>query len=155
MHEMDERVEGAFITPMDREDILTLAHRLDDVIDLIDGTAWRVSMFHLGGPAPEPARRMADVLRNSTAELAQAVRDLRRGKSLAMHLRSVKQLEEEGDALYHDAVAALFAGGQNPLDVIKLKELYDRLEEATDECQHTAELVQSVALKYGGFVRGG
>jgi uncharacterized protein len=72
-----------------------------------------------------------------------------------MHLRSVKQLEEESDALYHDAVAALFAGGQNALEIIKWKELYDRLEEATDECQHAAEVVQSVALKYGGFVRGG
>ena len=155
VHEVDERVEGAFVTPMDREDIHALAHRLDDVIDMIDGTAWRVTMFKLGAPAPEPARRMADVLRNSTEELAEAVRDLRKGRSLAMRLRSVKQLEEESDALYHDAVAALFKGGHDAMHVIKWKELYDRLEETTDACKHTAELVQSVALKYGGFVRGG
>jgi uncharacterized protein len=155
MHELDERLEGAFITPMDREDIHTLAYRLDNVIDIIDGTARRVVLFHIDGPVPGHARQLAEVVARAGARLAESVRDIRKEKALSMHLRSVKQLEEEGDALYHDGVAALFAGGQDPLDVIKWKELYDRLEEAVDECEHTAQVVQSVALKYGGFTRGG
>lgn len=155
VHELDERVGRAVVTPMDREDIHTLAHRLDDVIDLIDGTARRVGLFHVSGEVPVHARRLTEVLARSAEQLAEAVRDIRKGKTLSMHLRSVKQLEEEGDALYHDGVGELFAGGRDPLDIIKWKELYDRLEEATDECEHTAQLVQSIALKYGGFVRGG
>jgi predicted phosphate transport protein (TIGR00153 family) len=153
--EVEERLEGAFVTPMDREDIDILAHRLDDVIDRVDGTARRLVMFHVGGEVPEHARRLAEVLARAAEQLGEAVRDIRKGKSLSMHLRSVKLLEEEGDAIYHEAVAGLFAGGQDPLDIIKWKEVYDRLEEATDRCQHTAQLVQSVALKYSGFVRGG
>lgn len=155
VREVDERVEGAFMTPMDREDIHALAYRLADVIDLIDGTARRVVMFHVEGGVPEQARRLAEVVARSGEQLAEAVRDIRKDKALAMHLRSVKQLEEEGDALYHDGVAALFADGHEPLEVIKWKELYDRLEEAVDECQHTAQVVEGVALKYGGFARGG
>ena len=154
VHEVDERLEGALVTPMDREDIHALTYRLDNVIDSIDGTAHRALLFHLEG-VPEDARRLADVLRNSTQQLAEAVRDIQKPKSLALHLRSVKHLEEESDALYHDAVAALFAGSHDALDVIKWKELYDRLEHATDECEHTAQVVQSIALKYGGFTRGG
>jgi predicted phosphate transport protein (TIGR00153 family) len=151
MDEVDDRLDRAFITPIDREDIHTLAYRLDNVIDLIDGTARRVVMFHISGTAPEHARRLAEVVARSAGRLAEAVRDIRKEKALSMHLQSVKQLEEEGDALYHDGVAMLFDGRHDPLDVIKWKELYDRLEEATDECQHTAQLVHSVALKYGGF----
>jgi uncharacterized protein len=155
MHELDDRLDRAFITPIDREDIHTLAYRLDNVIDIIDGTARRVILFHIEGAAPDHARRLAEVVARSGEQLAEAVRDIRKEKALSMHLKVVKQLEEDGDALYHDGVAVLFDGGHDPLDVIKWKDLYDRLEEATDECQHTAQMVQSVALKYGGFKRGG
>jgi uncharacterized protein len=155
MHEVDERLDGAFITPMDREDIHTLAYRLDNVIDLIHSTARRVVLFHISGAVPEHARRLAEVVAKASERLAEAVRDIQKHKLLAIHLQAVKQLEEEGDTLYHDGVAALFAGGQDPLDVIKWKELYDGLEGATDACQHTAQVLQAVALKYGGFARGG
>jgi uncharacterized protein len=155
MRDIDERLERAFITPMDREDIDSLAYRLDSVIDRIDGTARRVVLFHVEGAVPKHAQRLAEVVARSGERLGEAVRDIRKEKALSMHLRSIKQLEEEGDALYHDGVAELFAGGHDPLDIIKWKELYDRLEATTDECQHTAQVVHSVALKYSGFTGPG
>ena len=155
MSELDEHLGGAIVTPMDIEDIHALGSRIDGVLDLIDGTARRVLWFHIDAIAPEHARRLADVVAKSTELLAEAVGAIQKGKALSMHVRSVRQLEEEGDALYHDGIAELFGGRYDPLDVIKWKELYDRLEDTTDECQHVAQLVQRLAFKYGGAGGGG
>ena len=150
MADVDEQLARALVTPMDVEDIHALANRIDGVIDLIDGTARRVLLFHIVGAAPEHARRLAAIVATSGGILAEAVGSIRRPKALSMHVRSVRQLEEEGDALYHDGVAALFDRRHDPLDVIKWKELYGRLEDTTDECQHVVQLVQRISYKYGG-----
>ena len=150
MTRVDEQLARALVTPMDVEDIHALANRIDGVIDLIYGTARRVILFHIVGAAPEHARRLAAIVATSGGILAEAVGSIRRPKALSMHVRSVRQLEEEGDALYHDGVAALFDRRHDPLDVIKWKELYDRLEDTTDECQHVVQLVQRLSYKYGG-----
>ena len=153
MTDVDEHLARALVTPMDVEDIHTLANRIDGVIDLIDGTARRVLLFHVDGVTPEHARRLAVIVATSGGILAEAVGAIRKEKALSMHVRSVRQLEEEGDALYHDGVAALFDQRHDPIDVIKWKELYDRLEDTTDECQHVVQLVQRLAYKYSGAGR--
>ena len=150
MTDVDEHLARALVTPMDVEDIHALANRIDGVIDLIDGTARRALLFRIVGPAPEHARRLAIIVATSGGILAEAVGAIRKAKALSMHVRSVRQLEEEGDALYHDGVAALFSRGRDPLDVIKWKELYDRLEDICDECQHVVQLAQRISYKYGG-----
>lgn len=150
MAEVDGQLEDALITPMDPDDIHTLANRLDAVIDMIDGTARRVRWLHVDGAAPEHARRLADVVARSGEALAEAVRAIQQKRALTMHVHTVRLLEEEADSLYHDGIAILFDRRRDPLEVIKWKELYDRLEDTTDECQHTAQMVQRLAIKYGG-----
>ena len=145
---VNQRIDKSFITPIDREDIHMLATRLDDVIDLIDGTARRFEMLHISevASAGATARRRA---------LSRGDRDpgggpeMRKPPAVNQHVALIKQLEEEGDAIYHEAMGALFAGNPNPLDVLKWKEVYDTLEGAIDSCMGVAQVLQSISLKNG------
>jgi predicted phosphate transport protein (TIGR00153 family) len=145
-HDVIVRINRSFITPFDREDIHELASRLDDVIDLIDGTARRAVMFRITQPR-EPARQMADVIVRATASLEQAVVSIKKPKIVMEKGTEVKALEEEGDAIYHAAVGALFDDGESPIEVMKWKELYDTLERTLDHCEDVANVLESIALK--------
>src|SRR5437773_11216932 len=143
---VNQRIDKSFITPIDREDIHLLAVRLDDVIDLLDGAARRFEMLHLTDVSP-PARRLADVLLRAADEIQAAVKTMRKPALVNQHVVAIKQLEEEGDAIYHEAVGALFAGSPDPLEVIKWKEMYDTLERAIDSCMGVAQVLQSISIK--------
>jgi hypothetical protein len=153
-HEADEltreiisRIDQTFVTPIDREDIHLLTTNLDDVIDLLDGAARRTEMYHLKD-SREPAIRMCDVLVNSADHIYKGVRLVRKAKLVAEHARSVKLLEEEGDAIYREAMQELFAGSPDPMEVIKWKDVYDKLEDAIDRCEDVANVLESIALKH-------
>ena len=140
------RIDKSFITPIDREDIHLLASRLDDVIDRLDGTARRVVMLHIN-ESRVPAQQMAHVLLRAAEHIGKSVQAIKRPSEVATQTALIKQLEEEGDALYHDAVGALFAGTPNPLEVIRWKEIYESLEQGIDQCMGVALAVQSISLK--------
>ena len=148
MREVKLRIDRSIVTPLDREDIHLLAGRLDNVIDLLDGTARRVQMFHVRQMRPEAAR-LADVLRRAAARIESAVDHLKKPKLMLEHTGQLKALEEEGDAIYFEAVHALFANAADPLEVIKWKELFDKLEDAIDECDHVSHVLESIAIKNG------
>ena len=143
---LNQRIDKSFITPIDREDIHTLASRLDDVIDLLDGTARRFAMLHITEVRP-PAKHLTNVLCRAAGEIQAAVAGMRKPRLVNEHVALIKHLEEEGDAIYHEAVGALFAGSPDPLDVIKWKEMYDTLERAIDSCMGVAQVLQSISLK--------
>jgi predicted phosphate transport protein (TIGR00153 family) len=148
-HEVVTRLDRVFITPLDREDIHLLASRLDDVMDLIDGTAHRVQMYH-AGEAPQGAVLLADVVLRGTQELLVAVRSLEKNKdhSVLEACARVKRLEEEGDSLYHEWVARLFDGSPDPLMVIKWKEIYDTLEKTLDHMEDAGNVLESISIKH-------
>jgi hypothetical protein len=149
VHEVNKRIDTSFVTPLDREDIHLLAKRLDNVVDLIDGTARRAAMFRVSETRPA-ALALTEVLVRAGQIIEQQVGDIKRAAAVAAHGRRIKQLEEEGDALYHEAVGALFdadGGRPDPLEVLKWKELYDKLEEAMDECEDVSNTLESIALK--------
>jgi len=143
---INQRIDKSFITPIDREDIHTLASRLDDVIDLLDGTSRRFEMLHITEVLPR-AKQLTNVLCRAANEIEVAVAEMRKPPLVNQHVALIKHLEEEGDAIYHEAVGALFAGTPNPLDVIKWKEMYDTLERAIDSCMGVAQVLQSISLK--------
>ena len=143
---VNQRIDKSFITPIDREDIHMLASRLDDVIDLLDGTARRFAMLHIT-EVKAPARQLSAILLRAANEIQTAVKEMRKSVAVTQHVARIKQLEEEGDAVYHEAVGALFTGTPNPLDVIKWKEMYDTLEGAIDSCMGVAQVLQSLSLK--------
>jgi uncharacterized protein Yka (UPF0111/DUF47 family) len=143
---VNQRIDKSFITPIDREDIHTLASRLDDVIDLLDGTARRFEMLHITDVLP-PAKQLTNVLCRAANEIQIAVSEIRKPPVVNQHVALIKHLEEEGDAIYHEAVGALFAGKPDPLEVIRWKEMYDTLERAIDSCMGVAQVLQSISLK--------
>jgi predicted phosphate transport protein (TIGR00153 family) len=145
-HEVSKRLDSSFITPLDREDIHSLAQELDNVVDLIDGTSRRTSMFHVR-ETREPARRLCEILIQQVKHLERAVTQIRDPRAVALATREVKALESQGDTIYHDAMEALFAGRPDPLDVMKWKEIYDTLEETLDRCQTVAIVLESISLK--------
>jgi predicted phosphate transport protein (TIGR00153 family) len=148
-HEVVTRLDRVFITPLDREDIHLLASRLDDVIDLIDGTARRIQMFR-AGKAPEGAVFMAEVIGRAVAQLQVAVRSLEKNKdgTVLEACVQVKRLEEEGDSLYHEWLGRLFEGDPDPLNVIKWKEIYDNLEKTLDDIEDAANVLESISIKH-------
>ena len=145
-HDIVSRIDRSFVTPLDREDIHLLASRLDDVIDLMDGVARRAQMFHIREFRPQAAQ-LADVLRRGAGCVAESVGNLKKPKIILQNTGRLKKLEEEGDAIYGAAVGELFAGDPNPLEVIKWKELFDRLEDAVDRCDDAWNVLESIALK--------
>jgi hypothetical protein len=148
-HDVVTRLDRVFITPLDREDIHLLASRLDDVIDLIDGTARRLQIFQ-AGQAPEGAILLAAVILRAAAQLQAAVQalDKNRGGTVLEACRQVKLLEEEGDALYHAWLGRLFDGAPDALTVIKWKEIYDNLEETLDAMEDAANVLESISIKH-------
>jgi uncharacterized protein len=148
-HEVVTRLDRVFITPLDREDIHLLASRLDDVIDLIDGTARRLQMFR-AGKAPEGAVLMADVIGRAVAQLQVGVRALEKNRAgtVLEACVQVKRLEEEGDSLYHEWLGRLFEGDPDPLNVIKWKEIYDNLEKTLDDIEDAANVLESISIKH-------
>ena len=152
-HEADQvtlqvsaRLDKSFITPLDREDIHLLAASLDNVVDLLDGTARRAMMFHLT-ECKEPARRLCGVLVRAADTIETAVEGMKTPAVVNQRVAEIKKLEEEGDAIYQEAVGGLFVGRPDPLDVIKWKEIYDTLESAIDHCQYVGNVLKSISIK--------
>ena len=148
--QVNKKIDTSFVTPLDREDIHLLANRLDNVVDLIDGTARRAMMFRITEVRP-PAFALTDVLVRAGKMIEEQVRDIRKAPLVAATGQRIKALEEEGDAVYSQAVGDLFdptaGAAPDPLTVMKWKELYDKLEEAMDECEDVSNTLESIALK--------
>ncbi len=145
-YEIMQRIDRSFVTPLDREDIHMLAHRLDNVVDLMDGTARRAKMYRIA-ETRDAAIALVDVLVECSDAIAAGVRDIRTPVAVHKAARKVKELEEKADAIYSEAIERLFAGRPDPLDVIKWKEIYDNLEHAVDECEDVANVLESISLK--------
>ena len=148
IREVVTRLNRSFVTPLDREDILMLASRLDNVIDRIDGTSRRAAQFRIT-EAREEASRLAELLEEATEQVGKAVAGMRNQKTMEEHNKRVKELEEEGDGVYHSAMGRLFAGSPDPIEVIKWKELFDNLEDGLDRCDDVSNALKSISLKHG------
>lgn len=146
MHSLNQRLGQSFITPIDREDIHLSASRLDDVIDLIDGTARRAEMMNITN-VREPATRLTAVLVLAAEQVELAVGGIKKPEHVKTYTNKIKQYEEEGDAIYHEAVGQLFRSGADSLEVMKWKEMYDSLERTLDACQAVGTVLQSVSFK--------
>jgi uncharacterized protein Yka (UPF0111/DUF47 family) len=146
-HEILRRIDRTFITPIDREDIHRLAVRLDDVIDLIDGGVRRLALFGITEPTPQ-SRRLSEIIVQITAEVVSAVAALEKQKGVIAHCIRIKQLENEGDVAFHEAVASLFREKTEPIEVIKWKDVYENMEACIDQCEAVAHVLESVVLKH-------
>src|SRR5216117_2425301 len=146
-HEVVNRLDRTFITPLDREDIHQLASDLDDVMDAMDGTARRTQIFRLGVP-PQGVRQLIEVIERMVGVLAEGVGRLKKGDDVMRYCIEAKSLEEEGDAIYHDSLGQLFEKERDALEVIKWKEIYDTLEMTLDQGEDVANVLESITLKH-------
>lgn len=145
-HQIIRKLNQTLITPIDREDIHSLAVALDDVMDLIEASASRMSLYKIKQPTEE-ARKLAQVILKSAEEIVGAVSNLERMDDVMEHCIEINRLENMADEISREAIAGLFDKGRDPMDVIKWKEIYETMETTTDRCEDVANIVESVALK--------
>ena len=145
--EIAARLERSFITPFDREDIHELYVRLDDVVDGIQEAAETVVIYGIDEATGE-ARRMAGIIAAQGEQLLEALRKLDHLEKAGMHLKAVHDLENEADGLSRSAIGRLFRDGGDPLNVIKMRDLYNTLEETIDAAEDAAEVIERIAAKH-------
>ncbi len=149
-HEIYLQVHKTFVTPFDREDIAALAQRMDDVMDYIEGASTAIRIYGITQPT-SAARGLADLIRLQSIQLEKAISVLRhkgRLKSILEQLKEINRLENEADSLYLNSMAELFRGEMNTVDIIKWRDIYDQLEEATDSCEQVAYVLEAIVLKH-------
>ncbi len=148
-HEVVNRLDRTFITPIDREDIYKLAGDLDDTIDVIDGVARRAQIFRVGA-APDGVKQLTTVIEKALGALVIGVEQLKKRDGDVMKAAlNTKALEEEADAIYHEMLGKLFATETNAIELIKWKEIYDNLERCVDQAEDVANVLESIAIKHG------
>ena len=144
--EINRRLEDAFVTPFDREDIHELTVRLDDVLDGIQAIAETLVIYDVTVPTAE-SRRLAAIIAEQSVELVAILRGLDGLKGLDSHLKAVHDLEHEADGLSRAAIGRLFREAWHPLEVIKWRDLYAVLEETIDAAEDAAEVVERMDHK--------
>ena len=146
-----DKLNTTFITPIDREDIYSLANGLDDGVDHLQGTLQRIVMYRAGKPM-EGAVALTKLIIQATQEIISALELLKNiKKNQAKILEStgkIGQLESEGDNVYRREVAALFENEQNPIELIKWKDILENLEDTLDHCEEMADMIRGVVMKY-------
>lgn len=145
-HTIINRLNSTFVTPLDGEDIYGLATQLDDIVDHIEETADFMGLYQIEAPM-EQALELAGVLVRSCEQLAAALQNLRGFKGLEPYWIEIHRLENEGDRLYRDAVASLFANGIDPMVVIRWKDIFTVLERAVDATETAAHILEGIVIK--------
>lgn len=153
-HECDELAHGvtvklnkSFITPFDREDIYTLSMALDDVCDYIDASSRTILMYDIH-ENDQFAQQLGSVIQKQADEINGAVSFLKTAKGMEQHLLNIQRLENDADEIYFRAMADLLKNGSDAVKIIKWRELYDTLENATDKCEYVGNIIESIVLKH-------
>jgi uncharacterized protein len=145
-HRILIKLNQTFITPFDREDIHLLASSLDDVLDFIFSAADRLLNYKITAPSPS-AKILAGIILRQSEELGKAVSMLGKDSHVLEHCVEVNRLENEADKVSREAIGRLFDGEPDPITLIKLKELLEVLEEASDKAEDVANVLETVILK--------
>jgi predicted phosphate transport protein (TIGR00153 family) len=146
-HKLTTKLNKSFITPFDREDIFTLSVALDDVIDYIDAGARAILMYDIR-EINDHARQFTKVIQSLSIELHSAISMLDKPNNINQHIVEIHRLENVADDVYFRAVGELFRQTTEPATLIKWKELYEILENATDRCESVANIIESIILKH-------
>lgn len=146
-HNLTVKLNKSFITPFDREDIYTLSVALDDVIDYIDAAARAILMYDIR-EINEHTNRFAKVIQGLAIELHSAISMLEKPTNMTQHIVEIHRLENEADDIYFRAIGELFRNQTDAVTLIKFKELYEILENATDRCESVANIVEGIILKH-------
>ncbi|HEY8639771.1 MAG TPA: DUF47 family protein [Solirubrobacterales bacterium] len=145
-HDIVQRLNSTFVTPIDREDIYGLATQMDDIVDYTEEAADFLGLYKIEAPM-EQAQALTKVLVASCEQLAQGLEHLPSFKDLDRYWIEVHRLENEGDRISRDAVASLFSNGIDPMVVIRWKDMFAVLEEAIDATETAAQIIEGIVIK--------
>jgi predicted phosphate transport protein (TIGR00153 family) len=145
-HDIIRRLNEMFVTPIDREDIYALASALDDVVDYTEEVADYLGLYKIEAPF-EQAQRLAHVLMQAARQIDEAMPRLRDFGDMSHYTVEVNRLENDGDRISREAMAALFEGGIDPMVVIRWKDIYERLENAIDATETVANILEGIVIK--------
>jgi predicted phosphate transport protein (TIGR00153 family) len=149
-HEIMSRLNRTFVTPFDREDIVQLAHVLDDVTDFIHSAADAMLLYKIERPG-QRAEELADIIVQATEEIEKVLPQLRKRIILSSVLKrcvEINRLENLADRVYRSAIAELFDDSTDMAHIIKWREIYAHMESATDRCEDVADVLEGVAIKH-------
>jgi predicted phosphate transport protein (TIGR00153 family) len=145
-HDIIQRLNSTFVTPIDREDIFALASGMDDIVDFIEEAADFLALYRIEAPM-EQAQRQASILHEATRQIAQALPRLRSFRDMHHFTVEINRLENDGDRVLREALASLFERGIDPMLVIRWKDIFERLEDAIDACETTAHILEGIVIK--------
>ena len=145
-HDIIRRLNTTFVTPLDREDIYGLATQMDDIVDYIEEAADFMGLYRIEAPMDQ-ALDLTEVLVKACEQLYTALQNLRGFKGLDQYWIEIHRLENDGDRVYRDAVAALFAGRIDPMVVIRWRDIFLRLERAIDATETSASILEGIVIK--------
>jgi uncharacterized protein len=145
-HDIIQRLNSTFVTPIDREDIYALASALDDIVDFIEETADFLSLYRIEA-SMDKATEMARILHHSSRAVAGAIPRLRTFKDIHHYTVEVNRLENDGDRVLREALASLFERGIDPMLVIRWKDIFERLEDAIDATETVANILEGIVIK--------
>jgi len=145
-HEVVDLLNRTFVTPFDRDDMYRLAGVLDDICDHIDEAAGKVVDYGVRD-VREQARRQADIIHRSAKKLLEAINRLEGFKDSRRQLIELRELEDEGDRISHEAIAELFTGKVDALTLVRWKDIHEQLEEAVDACENAADVLEAILVK--------
>jgi len=145
-HDIVQRLNQTFVTPIDREDILELASTLDDIVDYTEEVADYLGLYKVEAPM-EQAQRLAHILMQAARQISEAMPRMRDFKDISHYTVEIHRLENEGDRVTREAIASLFDNGIDPMVVIRWKDLFERLEEAIDSTERVANTLSGIVIK--------
>jgi uncharacterized protein len=145
-HDIIDRLNHTFVTPIDREDILALASALDDIVDYTEEVADYLGLYKIEAPMDQ-AIKLAQVLLAASRQVAEAIPRLNGFHDISNYTVEVNRLENEGDRITREAVASLFDNGIDPMVVIRWKDLFERLEAAIDATERVANILEGIVIK--------
>jgi hypothetical protein len=145
-HDIIQRLNQTFVTPIDREDIYALASSLDDVVDYTEEVADYLGLYKIEAPM-EQAQALAHVLHGAARQISEAMPRLRGFKDISHYTVEINRLENDGDRITREAIASLFDNGIDPMVVIRWKDIFERLEEAIDATERVANILEGIVIK--------
>ncbi|MEA2419883.1 MAG: uncharacterized protein QOE60_2089 [Thermoleophilaceae bacterium] len=145
-HDIIQRLNQTFVTPIDREDIYSLASALDDVVDYTEEVADYLGLYRIEAPMDQ-AQALAHVLHAAARQISEAMPRLRGFKDISHYTVEINRLENDGDRITREAIASLFDNGIDPMVVIRWKDIFERLEEAIDATERVANILEGIVIK--------
>jgi uncharacterized protein len=150
-HTLFAKLHKTFITPLDREDIHALANRMDSILDIVEGAAVRMYLYGVKKPGKELIEQalILDSAIGVVKRVIYGLRDVKNSKMIIEACVEIHTIENQGDYLLHQCIARLFQQEKDPFELIKMKEIYELVEEAIDTCEDVTNVVEGIVLKHG------